>query len=112
VALAWLVYAPVLPGHPVDFYTDYNNQGNRFWDLRQYERAFAEYEMALRVRPGTNPAVPRLYAGLGRIYAGRGELRRAEELLREGSARHPADREIRGLLEEVRQRAAARPPPP
>jgi tetratricopeptide (TPR) repeat protein len=111
-ALARLIYAPVLPGVPVDFVTDYSNHGNRFWDLGQHDRAFEEYEKALRVRPGVNPGVPRLYVGLGRIYIGRGELHRAEKLLREGAARYPADRDIPRLLEEVQRRTAARPPSP
>jgi tetratricopeptide (TPR) repeat protein len=103
-ALAWFVYAPVLPGHPVDFFTDYNSQGNWLWEARQYDRALAEYDKALHVRPGVNPGVPLLYLGLGRAYASRGELRRAETLLREGAERFPADREIRKLLEEIRRR--------
>jgi 4-amino-4-deoxy-L-arabinose transferase-like glycosyltransferase len=102
--LAWFVYAPVLPGYPVDFFTDYNNQGNRYWDLRQFERAIAEYDKALHVRPGINPTVPRLYLGLGRIFASRGELQRAEVLLREGVARYPGDRDIARQLEEVLRR--------
>ncbi|HEY5999480.1 MAG TPA: glycosyltransferase family 39 protein [bacterium] len=105
-ALGWFVYAPVPPLDEVSFFIDYSNQGNRYWDRGEFERAFAEYEKALRVRPGDLPAVPRLYARLGGIYAGRGELRRSEALLREGAARYPADREIGALLQEVSRRLA------
>jgi tetratricopeptide (TPR) repeat protein len=101
------VHAPVPPLDEVSFFIDYSNQGNRYWDARDWERAFAEYEKALRVRPGDLPAVPRLYARLGAIYAARGELRRAEALLREGAQRYPADGTIGAQLREVSRRLGA-----
>lgn len=106
--LSWFVYSPVLPEEPVNFVTDFSNQGNRFWDQRRYDLALAEYEKALRVRPGNNPALPRLYHALGRIYAQRGDFRRSEELLLEGATRYPTNREIQELLAEVRRRAGRR----
>jgi len=106
--LSWFVYAPVPPGDPVNFVIDYNNQGNRYWDQRRYDLALAEYEKALHVRPGNNPALPRLYLGLGRIYAKRGEFQRSEELLLERATRYPTNREIRELVAGVRRHEGRR----
>ena len=101
--LAWMLRGPVLTdNYEVSFFPDYYNQGNKYWELGNYDLALAEYEKALYVRPGDHSGVESLFNDLARIYLKRGQFGRAEAFLQEAAARYPENREFHDMLQTVR----------
>ena len=100
--IAWVLHNPVLPDLEVSFFPDYYNQGNKYWNLGQYELAAAEYEKALSVRPGDHPAVGSLFSFLANVYLNSGQFNRAEALLQKAAARYPGNQEFQEKLKMVR----------
>jgi 4-amino-4-deoxy-L-arabinose transferase-like glycosyltransferase len=101
--LVWILRGPVLPSSlEVSFFPDYYNQGNKYWNLGNYDLALAEYEKALYVRPGDHPGAESLFHDLAGLYLKRGQFGRAEVLLQEAAARFPENREFHDMLQTVR----------
>jgi tetratricopeptide (TPR) repeat protein len=89
--VAWFAYGHVPATGPSSFFTDYFNQGNKYYNLARYAPAAAEYEKALFVRPGDHPAVPLLAVALADLYVQLGNQARAEAMLRQMLANGTAD---------------------
>ena len=102
-AVAWVLQGPVLPSNlEVSFFPDYYNQGNKYWNIGEYELATAEYEKALSVRPGDHPGVESLYRFLASVYLKSGQLSRAQALLQKAALRYPRNPEFQEKLQMLR----------
>lgn len=77
-------------------------------DQRDFERAFDEWDIALRLDPGHAGA----HKGIGFLYFVAGEAARAREHLERAAAALPDDEGVRAALERVRDAAPAVEPPP
>lgn len=102
VIVAWVVFGRVLVSAPETFFPDYYNQGNRYFRQGQYERAAAEYEQALWVRPGNHAAVPLLVDGLVDLYLRLGRRADAERVVARATARDPDNPAYRVTAERLR----------
>jgi tetratricopeptide (TPR) repeat protein len=77
-------------------------------DLRDFERAFDEWDIALRLDPGHAGA----NKGIGFLYYVAGDAARAREHLERAAAVLPDDAGVRAALERVRDAAPAAEAPP
>ena len=77
-------------------------------DQRDFERAFDEWDIALRLDPGHAGA----HKGIGFLYFVAGDVARAREHLERAAAALPDDEGVRAALERVRDAAPAVEAPP
>ena len=75
-------------------------------DLRDFERAFDEWDIALRL----DPSHPGAHKGIGFLYHVAGDVARAREHLERAAVALPDDAGVRAALERVRAAPAVLPP--
>ncbi len=98
VAVGAAVFGSVLPSPEESFFPDYYNQGNRYVRLGQPERALAEYEKAISIRPGDHPAVTRTALFLVEAHLQRGDRASAIRVLGEAIRVRPSDPALHAKL--------------
>lgn len=65
---------------PGDFWFDYVNRGNAFSDLKEYDKALADYETALKAKPDLGSAYYNrgiVYEQLGKVEAAKADIAQA-----------------------------------
>ncbi len=74
------MYDKALALKPDDFWFDYVNRGNAWSDLKEYEKALADYEMALKAKSDLGAAYYNrgiVYEKLGKVEAAKADIAQA-----------------------------------